>query len=201
MRLVSSLCFRLLRCRIDEVWSVEFYLVREILQSGALHLTGCWYVLCSRWLWFGVDAPPPGHVPSLASQLHTQRHTKHLIFKCMQFFVLYVVRVWGKVTPPHGSHKLLTCSDLALLSEIVLLTYLNEVGGSRLFRVHTSRLVSHEEFGAASLRPMASHLVPNAEQCFVFVKQPGGAKHHVTVSTDQLLLHLMSELVSIKKFV
>ncbi len=61
----------LLQCRL-----VQLYLVCEILQGSTLRLTGCWCVLCSCWLWFGVNTPPPGRVPSLASQLRTQRRTE-----------------------------------------------------------------------------------------------------------------------------
>lgn len=49
-----------------------------------------------------------------------------------------------------------------------------------------------------SLQPKGSCLAPNAEQRFVFLKQPSGAKHHVAVSADQFPLHLASELVFVK---
>lgn len=76
MVLVLSLyfsCFRLLWCRIDEVWLVQFYLICEVLQGSTLRLTRCWYDLSSCWLWLGIDTRPPGHVPALTSQLYAQR--------------------------------------------------------------------------------------------------------------------------------
>lgn len=53
-----------------------------------------------------------------------------------------------------------------------------------------------------SLHPNVSGLAPgprpNAEPGFVFLQQRGGAKHHIAVTTDQVPLHLVSELLFIK---
>lgn len=50
----------------------------------------------------------------------------------------------------------------------------------------------------ANVSGLAPGPSPNAEPGFVFLQQRGGAKHHIAVTTDQVPLHLVSELLFIK---
>lgn len=81
---------------------------------------------------------------------------------------------------------------------MISMTYLSKVRCSCLCGVDTCRFVSYKWLGTVSSDLRASSPAPNAEQCSVFPEKPSRAKHHVTVSTNQFPLHLLSELMFIR---